>query len=515
MLSCYLIPLRPLARLDTTPRIMRTLMKMDLDTSVACSLCLPLSDNAPRQSSNLAALTYTRSLACCPLYMSNLYATKSLGRIWIPPSSPGGSPIVQSNKTARSPFLESQPFRWPSTREQMAFCPGSWKSPSAGSWPFSKWRWSRAHERVILAASLILLAWWFCLREESYFRRNVEARIGFERYLYWTKDAEVELQLKNVTWRDFAYVTYATNLDYLCNSVMMVEALNRLDAKAQRVILHSEEWSTDSRTFLENGTDVPTTAAKLLQQAKAYNAVLQPIPIQRVGEDVTWGDSFTKLLAFNQTQYRRVLALDSDSTILQPMDELFLLPSTPVAMPRAYWLEHELFDAITLITPSSASAARIQTAISHREETDFDMDIINDVFGDSCMVLPHRGYALISGEFRKLEVGQHVAYLGEEDEEWDAEKVVEEAKFVHFSDWPLPKPWMASDRKTKDETRPKCLREGSMEEDCRDQKVWDGLYGDFRERRKVCDWIMGMGFLLTLSLSLIGDMWPRAGVLGK
>lgn len=308
----------------------------------------------------------------------------------------------------------------------------------------------------------------------------------------------MELQLENVTWKDFAYLTYATNLDYLCNSVMMVEALNRLDAKAQRVILHSEEWSTESRTFLENGTVIPSTAAKLLQQAKAYNAVLQPIPIQRVGEDVTWADSFTKLLAFNQTQYRRVLALDSDSTILQPMDELFLLPPTPVAMPRAYWLEHELFDAITLITPSSASASRIQTAISEREETDFDMDIMNHVFADSCMVLPHRGYALITGEFRNQGKGQHVAYLGEENEDWEAGRMVEEAKFVHFSDWPLPKPWMPSDRKTKEEIRPKCLREGSMEEDCRDRKVWDGLYEDFRERRKVRGGIAGMGFLLTL-----------------
>lgn len=31
----------------------------------------------------------------------------------------------------------------------------------------------------------------------------------------------------------------------------------------------------------------------------------------------TWADSFTKLLAFNQTQYDRVLSLDSDATLLQ------------------------------------------------------------------------------------------------------------------------------------------------------------------------------------------------------
>lgn len=31
----------------------------------------------------------------------------------------------------------------------------------------------------------------------------------------------------------------------------------------------------------------------------------------------TWAESYTKLLAFNQTQYDRVLSLDSDSTVLQ------------------------------------------------------------------------------------------------------------------------------------------------------------------------------------------------------
>ncbi|KAK4494160.1 hypothetical protein PRZ48_014458 [Zasmidium cellare] len=353
----------------------------------------------------------------------------------------------------------------------MTFAAGSWKAPGS-------WRWSKAHERILLAASLILLTWFFVFREGSPF----QDRLALSRYFH---DAEVELELRNVTWRDFAYVTYATNLDYLCNSVMMVEALDRLGAKAERVILHSEEWSINSTMEAENGTEVYTTEARLLQKAKEkYNAVLQPVPVQRVSGDMTWGDSFTKLLAFNQTQYRRVLALDSDSTILQPMDELFLLPPTPVAMPRAYWLTHELFDAITLITPSSTSASRIQTAIANRSETDFDMDIMNAVFGDSCMVLPHRDYALVTGEFRKQEPGQHVAYLGEEGEVWDARKVVDQAKFVHFSDWPLGKPWVASAWEVREEVRPKCVREGSMEEDCGDREVWEGLYGDFRERRK-------------------------------
>jgi len=36
-----------------------------------------------------------------------------------------------------------------------------------------------------------------------------------------------------------------------------------------------------------------------------------------IEDKATWTESYTKLLAFNQTQYDRVLNLDSDSTVLQ------------------------------------------------------------------------------------------------------------------------------------------------------------------------------------------------------
>lgn len=41
-----------------------------------------------------------------------------------------------------------------------------------------------------------------------------------------------------------------------------------------------------------------------------------------------WAESFTKLLAFNQKQYDRVLSLDSDATILQ------------VRSPGQYYINH-------------------------------------------------------------------------------------------------------------------------------------------------------------------------------
>jgi len=50
-----------------------------------------------------------------------------------------------------------------------------------------------------------------------------------------------------------------------------------------------------------------------------------------------WEALFTKLLAFNQTQYDRMLALDLGSIVWQNLDELSLISPSPVAALRAYW----------------------------------------------------------------------------------------------------------------------------------------------------------------------------------
>ena len=197
----------------------------------------------------------------------------------------------------------------------------------------------------------------------------------------------------------------------------------------------------------------------------------------------TWSDSFTKLLAFNQTQYDRVLSLDSDATVLQPMDELFLLPPVPVAVPRAYWIkEGKLGSHIMLVQPTKQEFKRITDAIASAKGGDFDMEIVNDLYAKDCMILPHRRYAILTGEFRNL--GSHETYLGNEYEVWDPAQALKEAKLVHFSDWPLPKPWISAGSSQVDDVKPKCVELSDGKEDCTARDIWLGIYFDFRERRK-------------------------------
>ncbi|KAL1964240.1 hypothetical protein VTN77DRAFT_7198 [Rasamsonia byssochlamydoides] len=288
--------------------------------------------------------------------------------------------------------------------------------------------------------------------------------------------------LDGIDWSRFAYVQYVTNTAYLCNSVMLFEILHRLGSKADRLMMYPSSFAVEGSNSEES---------KLLRKARdQYGVKLMPIEIQRrASGDATWAESYTKLLAFNQTQYDRVLSLDSDSTVLQTMDELFLAPSAPVAMPRAYWLNFDdriLSSQLILIEPSEFEFNRVMKAMSEAKSNDYDMEIVNKLYKDSALILPHRPYDLLTGEFRS---DKHSDYLGNSEEAWDPEKVLKEAKFLHFSDWPVPKPWLTASPSVIKEKQPKCEKNPTTgeEDDCRARDLWLGFYSDFKKRRQeVC-----------------------------
>ncbi|KAG8626146.1 hypothetical protein KVT40_006547 [Elsinoe batatas] len=275
---------------------------------------------------------------------------------------------------------------------------------------------------------------------------------------------------------DFAYCLYVTDPHYLCNAVMMLESLERVGTRASRVLLHPDTWST------QESTSTPTS--KLLAEAQHLGATLQPIQLQHstTGEP-TWADSYTKLLAFNQTQFKRVISLDTDATVLQSLDELFLSPSTPVAAPIAYWLkDRTLSSQLMLIEPSDVEFLKIMDQIQHHKDTDFDMEIVNNLYGETATIIPHRPYDLLTGEFK---AENHTLYLGDGKRTWNATRELQNAKFVHFSDWPIPKPWIASEDDIQS-GKPPCR----SDDDCRDQDAWLWMYRDFSLRkRRICDQI--------------------------
>lgn len=210
-------------------------------------------------------------------------------------------------------------------------------------------------------------------------------------------------------------------------------------------------------------------------------------------------------MAFSLEYYDRVIALDGDSTLLKSIDELFLLPKTPMAMPRAYWAGEKpwpLSPLLMVVKPDLKELEDFKWRIFNGaddaivEAHRFDIELVNERFESNALVLPHRPYALLSGEFRR---DDHSDYLGQGNNTWDADAVIQEAKLVHFNDWPLPRPWVRKgfkcDLRTRnmltvqimwptkglEEMQPKCG--GSHHKSCAERRIWKDLYDDFRHRR--------------------------------
>lgn len=172
------------------------------------------------------------------------------------------------------------------------------------------------------------------------------------------------------------------------------------------------------------------------------------------------------------------------------MDELFLLPTAPIAMPRAYWMNEthaQLSAQVLLAEPSTTMFERLLNAVASSDGKSSEMDILSDMFHDSALVIPHRKYNMLTSELRRAD-DEHAIYLQREDEAWDVDAVMAETTYIHFSDWPVPKPWMMpkDDWFTKNYA-PACKKRERQSPDCHQRDIWRSLYTDFiMKRQEIC-----------------------------
>jgi len=307
-----------------------------------------------------------------------------------------------------------------------------------------------------------------------------------------------------VDWHRFAYSVYATDAHSLCNAILIFESLKKLGSRADKVLLYPQQWDAT----VHSKTD---RSSQLLKMARdKYKVTLYPVqvlgengatqPPGGLNAESTWDTSITKLLAFDLVYYDRVVHLDSDLTLLKNLDHLFLLPKTQIAMPRAYWSDvpirsndqaqpWPLTSLLMVLEPSRVELKyMLEMLTSWRIDANFtsgkryDMDLLNYRFGSSALMLPQRPYGLLTAEFRRPSY-DHATYLGQPEAlaKWDAQKVIDEAYLVHFSDWPLPKPWTMWPAEGLAEIQPNCTDGGST---CTERRIWKGLYEDFRLRRR-------------------------------
>ena len=125
--------------------------------------------------------------------------------------------------------------------------------------------------RVYVLTSITFIAVLLVLG--STFWRHSQPDDGDPDHRSWVTNILPQVQDPiRVDWSRFAYVQYATNTPYLCNSVMLFARLQHLGCKSERLLLYPSEFPLDDNS----------TEALLLKNAREkYNVVLKPIEIQR------------------------------------------------------------------------------------------------------------------------------------------------------------------------------------------------------------------------------------------
>jgi hypothetical protein len=79
-------------------------------------------------------------------------------------------------------------------------------------------------------------------------------------------------------------------------------------------------------------------------------------------------------------------------------------PALPPSNARAYWLHPDkkiLSSQVMLVQPSAGEFARVMARVAAAGDNDYDTEMVNYLYGDTALVLPHRPYDMISGEFRQ------------------------------------------------------------------------------------------------------------------
>jgi len=320
---------------------------------------------------------------------------------------------------------------------------------------------------------------------------------------------------RRIDWRGMYYVQFVTSPEYLCNAVMLWNQMEEIGSHAQRMMLYPSSWNS---TEIDPATKTLTPVAHLLQTAeKKYFVKLQPFDVLNASLSTKWTSQYLKFLAFNLAALSRVVVLSPTSLYLQNMDELFLFPRSPIALPHIYtgsdsW---SYSTQIMLLTPSTTTFNALDHLLNSANESTTDFSLLTQIFPlPKITRIAQRPYLLLSSSFRDQST-QHKEYLAPfkghfPGTEWDPDYMLRSVKFLSFSEnsfgsYPVnsqdgavkttekfPGPWKKARQDLVNKYMPDCVKsEWFGNSECSDRRVWLSLYRTFAERR---EGLCGVGF---------------------
>ncbi|ETO63907.1 hypothetical protein F441_18319 [Phytophthora nicotianae CJ01A1] len=234
-------------------------------------------------------------------------------------------------------------------------------------------------------------------------------------------------QKRQVDQKRFAYFFYVTSNTYACAAIQFIHHLvNDLQMNSSRidvVVMHTIHANAPLLHKLQDRYHVRTI---LVDSVKAD------------ATEPTWRESLTKLRAFQDWGYDRVVFFDADAVPMANLDHLFDLPPATLYAPTAYWLEQPFFASTLLVIEPSDEIFNdmIRWARERGPAAGFDMDILNTYFANSVRYLPGV-YTVLNSDFRRAPTEKSTLF------DTTAE-LKEKTRLVHFSckpDGSYGKPW--------------------------------------------------------------------------
>ncbi|KAL1304059.1 hypothetical protein AAFC00_000495 [Neodothiora populina] len=178
----------------------------------------------------------------------------------------------------------------------------------------------------------------------------------------------------------YAYVFYVTQDTYACSALVNIERLQNM-------------FKTKHRIFVLASPDVSKVYIDSFEKRSVKVSIQQP-PKLADGGVAYYQDCLLKLHAFNMHHIyptlKKVIAMDSDQLIMQNLDHLFESSvEVDLAAPRAYWIAKDAISStFMLISLSDHLWGTVSAAIANVTTDKYDMDLVNDILGDTVMMLP-------------------------------------------------------------------------------------------------------------------------------
>jgi hypothetical protein len=86
-----------------------------------------------------------------------------------------------------------------------------------------------------------------------------------------------------IDWSQYAYSQYVTDSSYLCNAVMVFEALDRLGSRADRILFYPEDWDTEVQDSKDRDSQL------LVLARDKYKVTLEPIKPESINAESSKG----------------------------------------------------------------------------------------------------------------------------------------------------------------------------------------------------------------------------------